>query len=212
MKSNYQDCLMRLLKDEGGYTNDPNDSGGPTNFGITLTDYRKYLNKAGTAADVKGMSINDAKAIYKTKYWDALDGDNLSPGVDYTCFDYGVNSGLGRPRKALQRFKSKVGTELIDAINDERVAFLKQLEIDRPKDKAFDKGWMRRVASVRAYSKILAAKKDNTTGPVSGATTVAVGVSLSQYFHAHQSAIIIGSILAAILIGTVVHMFKNKGK
>ena len=44
MKSNYNDCLTRLLKDEGGYTNNPNDSGGPTNYGITLADYRKYIN------------------------------------------------------------------------------------------------------------------------------------------------------------------------
>ena len=45
MKQNFNDCLNRLLKDEGGYTNDPNDNGGPTNFGITIADYRKYIDR-----------------------------------------------------------------------------------------------------------------------------------------------------------------------
>lgn len=211
MKQNYNDCLTRLLKDEGGYTNDPNDSGGPTNFGITLTDYCKYINKNGTAGDVKGMSINDAKTIYKAKYWDALGCDSLSSGVDCTCFDYGVNSGLGRPRKALQRFKSKVGVDLIDAINDERVAFLKQLEIDRPKDKKFDKGWMKRVAGVRAYSKVLATK-DNTTGPVVATATAGVGSYLSTYWYNHEVLIIAGVVMLAIAIGYAIHLYKNKGK
>jgi lysozyme family protein len=42
----YDESLRRLLVHEGGYTNDPADPGGPTNFGITIYDYRKYV-KAG---------------------------------------------------------------------------------------------------------------------------------------------------------------------
>ncbi len=207
MKQNYDACLARVLKDEGGYTNDPVDPGGPTNFGITIADYRKYINKAGVALDVKRMDLNDAKAIYKSKYWNALNCDNLSSGVDYTCFDYGVNSGLGRPRKALQRFKSLKGTYLIDAINNERTAFLRALGTF-PR---FGKGWIRRVEGVRAFSKELA-KKDTKTGPVIGTGTVIAGTTLSQYFHTHQTAIIIGSIVIAVLIGVAVYLFKNKGK
>lgn len=211
MRNNYQDCLTRLLKDEGGYTNDPNDSGGPTKFGITLTDYRKYINKKGTAEDVKGMSINDAKSIYKSKYWDVLNCDQLSSGVDYTVFDYGVNSGVGRPRKALQQFKNKTGVDLIDAINDERTAFLKALEVERPKDKKFDKGWMKRIEGVRAYSKVLA-KKDNTTGPIVGTITVTLGTIISQYWHNHEMMIIGGSLALAVIVGVAIHLYKNKGK
>src|SRR6185312_9585820 len=144
MKNNYDDCLTRLLKDEGGYTNDKSDSGGPTNFGITLSDYRKYINSRGTAEDVRRMSVDQAKAIYRSKYWDALNCDNLPSGVDYTCFDYGVNSGLGRPRKALQRFKSLSGSNLINAINDERTAFLKAIGVG--KNARFLKGWLNRVS------------------------------------------------------------------
>ena len=208
MKQNFNDCLNRLLKDEGGYSNHPADPGGPTNFGITLTDYRKYINSRGTALDVKNMRLEDAKQIYRTKYWDALDCDNLTSGVDYSCFDYGVNSGLGRPRKALQQFKSLSGVSLIDAINNERMSFLRSLHTFP----VFGKGWTRRVNGVREYSKFLATRKDNTTGPIVGTATIGVGAALSQYFHTHQTAIIIGTVVVAILIGAAIHYFKNKGK
>lgn len=210
MKNNFNDCLTRLLKDEGGYSNNPNDNGGPTNFGITLIDYRKYINKNGTAANVKGMTVDQARTIYKSKYWDALDCDNLPSGVDYTVFDYGVNSGLGRPRKDLQKFKSLTGVQLIDAINDERMTFLKAIGVGH--NAGFLRGWTARVSRVRAYSKVLAAKKDNTSGPVAGGGVAGIGVALSQYWHNHETAIIIGGLAAAIFIGTIVHMYRNGNK
>lgn len=210
MKQNYNDCLNRLLKDEGGYTNDPNDNGGPTNFGITLADYRKYIKKTGTAADVKDMTVDQAKSIYKSKYWNALDCDNLSSGVDYTVLDYGVNSGLGRPRKALQKFKDKTGTDLINAVNDERTAFLRAIGVGH--NAKFLNGWMARVKRVRTYSLQIAGKKDNTSGAAAGTATLGLGAAISQYWHNHETAIIIGGVIAAILIGTIVHMYRNGNK
>jgi lysozyme family protein len=41
--STYDEALRRLLIHEGGYTNHPSDPGGPTNYGITIYDYRKYV-------------------------------------------------------------------------------------------------------------------------------------------------------------------------
>src|SRR5438067_1433767 len=99
----YDESLRRLLADEGGYTNDPQDPGGPTNFGITIFDYRKYLNANGTADDVRNMKKADAQKIYREKYWNALNCDLLPAGVDYVTFDYGVNSGAGRAGKVLRR-------------------------------------------------------------------------------------------------------------
>jgi lysozyme family protein len=165
MQNNYQACLTKVLQSEGGYTNDAADPGGPTNYGITIIDYRKYLNPNGTATDVKNMKLSDAEAIYKSKYWDAMSCDQLPSGVDYTVFDYGVNSGISRSAKILQQFvgvtvDGQIGpdtiaatndtdaVELINAICDERLAFLQSLHTWS----TFGKGWSARVAGVRAAS------------------------------------------------------------
>src|SRR4051812_30702866 len=106
----YPESIRRLLASEGGYANHPSDPGGPTNFGITLGDYRKYVKADATAADVRAMRVEEAKAIYREKYWGAIRCDELPSGVDYCLFDYAVNSGTGRAPKVLQRVLGVAGT------------------------------------------------------------------------------------------------------
>lgn len=61
--STYEAAPARLLAHEGGYSNHPSDPGGPTNFGITLAVYRQYVKRNVTAAEVRAMSAEEAKAI-----------------------------------------------------------------------------------------------------------------------------------------------------
>ena len=177
--SSYDGALARLLAHEGGYSNHPSDPGGPTNFGITIGDYRKYVKRDATAADVKAMRVVEAKAIYRACYWDALRCDELPAGVDYAVFDYGVNSGTGRSAKVLRRLlgfadAGKVSDQviavasaadapnLVVAICDERLRFLKSLK-SWP---VFGKGWGRRVAEVRAAALAMASPSPVTAEPV----------------------------------------------
>jgi lysozyme family protein len=169
--SSYDEALARLLVHEGGYSNHPSDPGGPTNFGITLRDARAWWKKDATAADVRNLPLAVAKSIYRTKYWAALRCDELPAGVDYAVFDYGVNSGIGRAAKVLQRLLGLpddgiVGPRtlvsaacadagrLIDAICDERLAFLQGLKTWP----VFGNGWGRRVREVRAAALAIAAR------------------------------------------------------
>ncbi len=159
----YEEALRRLLLHEGGYTNHPADPGGPTNFGITLADYRRYVKPDATADDVRAMKVEEAKAIYRSRYWDAMRCDELPAGVDYCIFDYAANSGTGRAPKVLQRLLGAPVTGEIDdatvrfsrvhdartlvaAICDERLRFLQGLKTWP----VFGKGWGRSVAEVRA--------------------------------------------------------------
>ena len=73
-KANFDGCLSRLLAHEGGYTNDPSDPGGPTNFGITIRDYRAYVKFSATAGDVKGARYSFASAAT---------GNSVSSGASY---------------------------------------------------------------------------------------------------------------------------------
>jgi lysozyme family protein len=160
--ANYDACLARVLKHEGGYTNHPSDPGGPTNFGITIHGYRRYIKANGNAADVRAMTLADAAKIYRARYWHALRCDELPAGLDYAVFDYGVNSGTGRAARVMQRLLGiGEGTAMTDAVIagarnanpsaligrlcDERLAFLKSLRTWP----VFGAGWGRRVAEVR---------------------------------------------------------------
>lgn len=182
--SNFEAALARLLAHEGGYSNHPSDPGGPTKYGITIADYRKYVKAGATAADVKAMTVAQAKAIYRARYWDAQHCDDLPAGVDYAVFDYGVNSGIGRSGKVLRRqlklpdTTHKVSDEviaaagradaaaLVAAICDERLRFLKALKTWP----VFGKGWGRRVAEVRAAALAMA---QQATAPPPPVTTAA---------------------------------------
>ena len=163
MNSNYEFAIKNVLLHEGGYTNEKSDPGGPTNWGITIYDARAYWKPGATANDVRAMPLEVAKKIYKEKYWDAVEGDDLPAGVDYAVFDYGVNSGVSRAAKVLQhavgvQVDGHIGPKtiaataktdipaLINVICDERLHFLQGLKIWP----VYKNGWSRRVKEVRA--------------------------------------------------------------
>jgi lysozyme family protein len=104
--TNFSRCLDVVFREEGGYTNDPNDPGGPTNFGITIEDLRQWRGTAVTADDVKSMTKSEAQEIYRSKYWNPMQCDDLPNGIDMEVFDFGVNVGL---REAVKTLQSVVG-------------------------------------------------------------------------------------------------------
>jgi lysozyme family protein len=230
--ASYEPSLARLLAHEGGYTNHPDDPGGPTNFGITIVDYRRYAKSDATAADVRGMAVDEAKAIYRKRYWDAQRCDDLPAGVDYAVFDYGVNSGIGRSGKVLRRVlhlpddssvvsdaviaaaRTADARALVSAICDERLRFLKSLKTWD----VFGKGWSRRVGEVKATALEMAVPpaKAQPTKPVTpakaGGAVVAAGAGAAA---AHQAGLPIGLVVvlaAAAALGALllVHYFKGK--
>ena len=207
MQSNYQYALTQVLKSEGGYTNNPRDPGGPTNFGITIADYRAYVKRNATASDVRRMSLDDAKRIYKSKYWDKVNGDSLPSGVDYCVFDYAVNSGISRALRVYSKYKSLQPADCINKMCDERLSFLKSLRTWS----TFGKGWGPRVARVRSDS-IRIAKQPSV---YSGAPTV-VSVGLAGYlttvWHEYWLWIICAAIGLAISVELGLYFYKRNKK
>lgn len=101
--TNFSQCLSVVLAEEGGYTNDPNDPGGPTNFGITLADLKEWRNDPNlTADDVKNMTKAEAQEIYRSKYWNPTQCGDLPNGIDLEVFDFGVNAGIRTSIRMLQ--------------------------------------------------------------------------------------------------------------
>lgn len=222
----YDDALARLLQHEGGYSNHPDDPGGPTNFGITIADYRRYVKRDATAADVRAMSVDEAKVIYRRRYWDAQRCDELPAGVDYAVFDYGVNSGIGRSGQVLRRVlalpdnRSAVSDEVVEAarradaraavvaICDERLRFLKSLRTWE----VFGRGWARRVSEVKAAALAMAQAPVPPPRPKAparaGGAVVAAGATAAA---AHQSglsaaAVVVLAVAAALAVGLFIHL------
>lgn len=150
MKQNRDFSIKETLKWEGGYTNHPSDPGGPTNWGITIFDARKYWKPDATASDVKAMPLEVAVSIYAEKYWKTpyYDCDNLESGVDFAVYDFGVNSGPARAKRYLDMSVGGTADQTAAKLCDLRLSFLKGLKTWP----VFGKGWGNRVAGVRKTS------------------------------------------------------------
>lgn len=209
MKSNYNYIITEILKSEGGYSNHPSDKGGPTNYGITIANYRKYIKPRATAKDVENMNIEDAKKIYKEIYWNKVNGDSLPSGVDYTVMDYGVHSGYGRANQIYNKFKDlKDPVKIINAICDERLAFMKRIRggVDW---KVFGRGWNDRLNRVRKGSLTLANNNQamkNTTATVAG-TAAAAGAVLNYEFLLQNWPFALAGVLA---LGFIIYKLVRK--
>jgi len=103
MIQNFDKCLEMLLHHEGGYVNNKNDKGGMTNLGVTKRVYDEWIGRESTEQEMRDLTPADVGPIYKKNYWDRVKGDHLPSGVDWCAFDWAVNSGSGRPAKAIQR-------------------------------------------------------------------------------------------------------------
>lgn len=153
MDRNFAKSLKLVLRYEGGYVNHPADPGGPTNKGITLTTFRRYVKRDAQIPDLKAITDAQVGTVYRKQYWDAVKGDDLPDGVDFATFDFGVNSGPSRALKYLVKARRSTPADTVKALCDARLDFMKGLEIWP----TFRKGWSDRVASVRAEGVKMAA-------------------------------------------------------
>lgn len=87
---------------EGGYVNDPRDSGGETNHGITVGVARRN----GYHGDMRNMSKATALGLYKSEYFEKPGFDqvaSISEPIAAELFDTGVNMGARRAGEFLQQ-------------------------------------------------------------------------------------------------------------
>lgn len=114
----FEDAFKIVLGFEGGYNNDPNDKGGETNYGITVTTLESAKAKGWVPSNIsiKNLKLIHAKTIYKNGYWNAVKADDLPYPLDLIMFDMAVNHGPSTAVKLLQQSLNsilKVGTNLV---------------------------------------------------------------------------------------------------
>jgi len=164
--SRFEECLARVLKHEGGYVNDPLDSGGRTNLGVTQRVWEEFVGHPVSEADMRALTPQKVAPMYKIKYWNPSYCAVLPKGLDYVVFDFAVNAGTGRSVKTLQQAigcvaDGVIGPKTITAINganpkdliakfsDARADFYQGIVARKPDQARFIKGWLNRVEDAR---------------------------------------------------------------
>jgi lysozyme family protein len=179
---NFFGALARVLRYEGGWSDNKHDPGGATFKGITQRVYDAYRRAKGLrTGTVRLASAAEIEEIYHLQYWAAISGDELPPGIDNAVFDEAVNSGPIRAIKDLQSALRAVveprlavdghlGMATRDALHraaaapalvihelcDLRLGFLHRLRTWQ----FFGKGWSKRIAGVRSDSLALAKRTE----------------------------------------------------
>lgn len=95
----FETALNRTLGFEGGWSDDPDDSGGKTKYGITEATWKRYWKVKGQPVPypIRNIRLSDAGNVYKKLYWDDI-GMGLIEGkviqsVVNEIFDAVVNGG-----------------------------------------------------------------------------------------------------------------------
>jgi lysozyme family protein/uncharacterized protein YjdB len=102
--TSFDHALEFVLQWEGGYSNNPNDHGGPTNQGITQSEYDGYRKAKGqNPQDVKSISTDELRDIYYNGYWLPVHGNDLAYPLALAMFDSSVNCGPGTAIMFLQK-------------------------------------------------------------------------------------------------------------
>lgn len=158
-----------VLSQEGGLVDDPNDSGGITNMGISLA----FANSVGfdanadgktNASDIRGLQPTEAIALYRENFWLPIAGAQLPHVIAVCLFDTAVNMGVPAAVKLMQRQVGTtedgvMGPKTIAAIvSKDPVSLMQQFLSERilkytrlPKFSLYGRGWVRRVLALEKY-------------------------------------------------------------
>jgi lysozyme family protein len=155
----FNEVIKLVLKNEGGYVNDPNyDKGGETKYGIS--------KRAHPEVDIKNLTIDGALDIYRRLYWNPSKAEKLMPELRYQYFDFVVNAGQGNAVKVLQKacngklkqsekiaVDGRIGRMTIGAsekleesrLKAYKLLYYANIVLKNPMQEKFWYGWYRRV-------------------------------------------------------------------
>ena len=139
----FDDAISFVLKWEGGYINDPLDPGGETNFGIS--------KRAFPSVDIKHLTKDLAKVIYKIHFWDAYSCERLASPLCVVAFDSFVQHN---PKLVRQFIDASLPNYWKNILALRRIYYLGLIK-KNPALGRFRKGWFNRMNDLSKYCSIL---------------------------------------------------------
>ena len=143
-----------------GYTNDPDDHGGETKYGVAKS--------ANTDLNITTLDWEAAKRVYYKRYWLQGDCQDMPSRLAALHFDGCVNHGVGREAKFLQKAVGAVADgdigpatlALVNAQDEitlcnkvcaQREAFYRSIVANNPSQAKYLNGWLRRVHEMQVF-------------------------------------------------------------
>lgn len=167
----FDTAFERVIGHEGNLSMDPTDRGNWTSgiVGVGELKGTKYGISAMSYPhlDIKNLTLDQAKQIYRVDFWSKVNGDRLPDGVSYQLFDFAVNSGIGTAIRYLQRSvgvaddgqwgpasqaaaDAMTETDIIKLLCAERLEYMTKLT-GWPVN---SRGWARRIAGNLRYGAV----------------------------------------------------------
>lgn len=158
-----------MLRLEGGYVNDPHDSGGATKYGITqrtLDSLQKRALPVKLPANVHELTPDQATVIYRSVQWYEIHGDSLPGPLAALMLNATINVGephaIGMLHDALGITGTIIGPQTLDAITHWKSAYMPGQTLAEEfmarcaeyyaalneTDSRFELGWFRRLFRV----------------------------------------------------------------
>lgn len=169
LSSDLDNFIRDIIRREGGYVNHPADRGGPTKYGITIANYRRWIkNPKATAWELLRITVDDALEFYRW-YFAECKIDNLPVELLPLAIDLctlhsprGVGTILNRVANCYDttRPRGQVFHDLVEQfgprttkalITLSRVAYFRELCNLEPNQKAFLLGWLNRCAEFEPW-------------------------------------------------------------
>lgn len=158
--SKFETAIEVILNNEGGLSNNPNDRGGMTKFGISKASY-PHIN-------IEKLTKEEAIKIYRKDFWDKFKLERIKDQeVLNKVFNMCVLMGKARATLLFESTLIKLGfnipkdgildDEMIHIINnynsgtliakykEELKKFIDRIVETNPSQKVFYKGWMNRI-------------------------------------------------------------------
>lgn len=135
---NFDKAFEIVIGLEGGLTNDPNDTGGVTKYGIS--------QRAHMSVDVASLTLDEAKSIYKREYWDAFSCGDFRYPLDIYMFDTSVNhthSFARRMFSGLSEITDLCEQRLYLIVN--RMKEYNRIAQNNVSQRKFHRGWINRL-------------------------------------------------------------------
>lgn len=164
--TNFDFAFGFSIKHEGGFVDHELDRGGATKYGITINTLSKWRQKEVTIDDVRDLSLEEAKNIYRAWYFNPLKLDQCYNAVTSTIiFDQAINRGTHTVAKEIQfllgvKQDGIIGPKSLQALNEVnqkefQIEFFKVSQLsyvnivqNRPNQTVFLKGWINRTHEI----------------------------------------------------------------